>query len=594
MITKANNNENIETFLKIYSQSLLSTGLTRGLDESTYIPTRLDTALKEDVLVGKKKLVVLTGNAGDGKTAFIQLIEAEAKKNGVKFEVETENGCKFEYNSFKFETLYDGSQDFEGKTNDELLSAFFKQFEGNDENTDNIVKIIAINEGKLRDFLLGKKEYNWLGKQVHHYLEYDDYNLPKSLSFINLNNRAIVEIGNVNSIFDELLNIVLDKDEKNNFWTPCKSENCEYSNKCYIKYNIDTLKDSKKGDVVKHRLKEIILAIYLKKEKHITMRDIRSLISFILFNKYTCKQLQASIDNNENLLDRFYYNNAFNKEEQDRMVSILREVDVSDMPLPKLENHLYFLNPRTELTDELYEKGNLISNPDLNYLENYFLNKPEGTSDKEEWKKENTDLFLASIKRKIFFEGNDNYLLEQFVVNHYSFLPYKYFESYVNFLKTGQDDNNQLRDDIVLAISKSEKIYNDEVGRENVCISSNSVKKTSTKAFYGFKAADFEVVLPNVGNQTEYIEYFPDHIIFRHSDKSASLEINIDLFEILMRIKEGYVPTSIEIRTFFLNLEMFKRRILAKRSTKVFLTEDDTNLYSFEKSASGKLVLNKI
>lgn len=594
MITKANNNENIETFLKIYSQSLLSTGLTRGLDESTYIPTRLDTALKEDVLVGKKKLVVLTGNAGDGKTAFIQLIEAEAKKNGVKFEVETENGCKFEYNSFKFETLYDGSQDFEGKTNDELLSAFFKPFEGNDENTDNIVKIIAINEGKLRDFLLGKKEYNWLGKQVHHYLEYDDYNLPKSLSFINLNNRAIVEIGNVNSIFDELLNIVLDKDEKNNFWTPCKSENCEYSNKCYIKYNIDTLKDSKKGDVVKHRLKEIILAIYLKKEKHITMRDIRSLISFILFNKYTCKQLQASIDNNENLLDRFYYNNAFNKEEQDRMVSILREVDVSDMPLPKLENHLYFLNPRTELTDELYEKGNLISNPDLNYLENYFLNKPEGTSDKEEWKKENADLFLASIKRKIFFEGNDNYLLEQFVVNHYSFLPYKYFESYVNFLKTGQDDNNQLRDDIVLAISKSEKIYNDEVGRENVCISSNSVKKTSTKAFYGFKAADFEVVLPNVGNQTEYIEYFPDHIIFRHSDKSASLEINIDLFEILMRIKEGYVPTSIEIRTFFLNLEMFKRRILAKRSTKVFLTEDDTNLYSFEKSASGKLVLNKI
>lgn len=594
MITKANNNENIETFLKIYSQSLLSTGLTRGLDESTYIPTRLDTALKEDVLVGKKKLVVLTGNAGDGKTAFIQLIEAEAKKNGVKFEVETENGCKFEYNSFKFETLYDGSQDFEGKTNDELLSAFFKPFEGNDENTENIVKIIAINEGKLRDFLLGKKEYNWLGKQVHHYLEYEDYNLPKSLSFINLNNRAIVEIGNVNSIFDELLNIVLDKDEKNNFWTPCKSENCEYSNKCYIKYNIDTLKDSKKGDVVKHRLKEIILAIYLKKEKHITMRDIRSLISFILFNKYTCKQLQVSIDNNENLLDRFYYNNAFNKEEQDRMVSILREVDVSDMPLPKLENHLYFLNPRTELTDELYEKGNLISNPDLNYLENYFLNKPEGTSDKEEWKKENADLFLASIKRKIFFEGNDNYLLEQFAVNHYSFLPYKYFESYVNFLKTGQDDNNQLRDDIVLAISKSEKIYNDEVGRENVCISSNSVKKTSTKAFYGFKAADFEVVLPNVGNQTEYIEYFPDHIIFRHSDKSASLEINIDLFEILMRIKEGYVPTSIEIRTFFLNLEMFKRRILAKRSTKVFLTEDDTNLYSFEKSASGKLVLNKI
>ena len=108
-----NYNPNIDEFLKIYSQSLFSTGLTRGLDENTYIPTRLDTALKKDVLDGKKKLVVLTGNAGDGKTAFIQLIEANAKKDGAVFTSETDNGCKFEYRNFTFETLYDGSQDFE-------------------------------------------------------------------------------------------------------------------------------------------------------------------------------------------------------------------------------------------------------------------------------------------------------------------------------------------------------------------------------------------------------------------------------------------------------------------------------------------------
>lgn len=593
-MAKANNNPSVDTFLKIYSQSLLSTGLTRGLDKSTYVPTRLDTSLKDDVLNGKKKLVVLTGNAGDGKTAFIQLIETEARNKKGKFSSETDNGCKFKYNNFEFETLYDGSQDFEGKSNDQLLKEFFKPFEGTNETKANIVKIIAINEGKLRDFLLGKKEYNWLGKQVHHYLEYNNHKLPGSLAFINLNNRAVVEIESVNSIFDELLNIILDSTERQNTWSPCKSENCDYADRCYIKYNIDTLNDSKKGAVVKQRLKEIILAIYLKKEKHITMRDIRSLISFILFNKYTCSQIQKSIEASENLLDRFYYNNAFNQEELDRMVAILREVDVADMPLPKLENHLYFLNPKIELADGLLEKGDLASNPDLNYLEEYYLNKPEGTSDRDEGKKESADLFLSSIKRKIFFEGNDKYIQEQFAVNHYSFLPYKYFERFVAFLKSGVDEKFQLRDDLVLAISKSEKIYNDEVGRENVCISSNSLKKSSTKAFYGFKSADFEVVLPDVGNQTDYIEYFPDHIIFRHSDKTAALEINIDLFEILMRIKEGYVPTSIEIRTFFLNLEMFKRRILAKRSTKVFLTEDDTNLYSFEKSASGKLVLNTI
>ena len=589
-----NHNPNVDAFLKIYSQSLLSTGLTRGLDENTYIPTKLDTALKSDVLVGKKKLVVLTGNAGDGKTAFIQLIEEHAKKLGGSFSSQTDNGCVFTFDGFEFETLYDGSQDFEGKSNDILLADFFRKFEGDKEPEENIVKIIAINEGKLRDFILNKREYKWLGKHVHHYLEKESYQLPESLAFINLNNRAVVELDNEISILDALLRIILDSDNRRGTWEPCQEENCSFSKQCYIKYNIDSFRDQVKGEIVKDRLRKLILAVYLKKEKHITMRDIRSLISFILFNKFTCKQLQEDINNGKNLLDRFYYNNAFNKEELDRMVAILREVDVADMPLPKLENSLYFLDPKTELETRLFVNIDSNQTPDIDYLQEYYKNKPQGTSDLDIKKQKNAELFLQGLKRKLFFEGDDENMNEFFNVDHYSFLPYRHFKKFIDFLSSGQDPHNELRNDLILAISKSEKIYNDEVGRENVCIRSNSVKKSTTKAFYGFTAADFEVALPDVGNQTGYIEYFPDHIIFRHIDKSASLEINIDLFEILMRIKEGYVPTSVEIRTFFLNLEMFKRRILAKRSTTVFLTEDDSNLYEFKKSSSGKLILSKI
>ncbi|MCB9211245.1 MAG: hypothetical protein H6609_17900 [Ignavibacteriales bacterium] len=589
-----NYNPNLDAFLKIYSQSLLSTGLTRGLDEKSYIETKLDTSLQTDVLEGKKKLVVLTGNAGDGKTAFIQLIEKSASKRGATFGLKTENGCKFQYDNYEFETLYDGSQDYEGQSNDSLLKSFFKPFEGNKEPDENIVKIIAINEGKLRDFILGKKEYNWLGKHVFQYLQNEIYVLPDSLAFINLNNRAVVEFKNSNSIFDKLLDIILDKENKNQFWVNCNAENCEYSEKCYVKHNIDTFNDNELGVVAKQRLKEIVLVLYLKRVKHITMRDIRSLISYVLFNKYTCGEIQFDLDNEQNLLSRYYYNNGFNKNELDRMIKILGDVDVSDMPLPKIENQLYFLNPKSSSIISYFSKSSLSRNRDLEYLEKYFLDKPEGTNDEDITRKDNADKYLRAIKRKIFFEGNDDVLKEQFEINHYSFLPYKYFNLFINYLNSGNDQSNEIRNNLVLAISKSEKIYNEIVGRENICISSSSSKKTKTKAFYSFKAADFEVVLPEIGHQKKYIEYFPDHIIFRHVDKSALLEINIDLFEILMRIKEGYVPTSTEIQTFFLNLEMFKRRILAKRSTKVILTEDDANLYSFEKSEAGKLVLNKI
>lgn len=591
---QTNYNPHLEEFLKIYSQSLLSTGLTRGLDEKTYIKTRLDTALKSDILKGKKKLVVLTGNAGDGKTAFIQLIETAAREQGAIFSSQTDNGCRFKLNGFEFETLYDGSQDFEGTSNESLLQAFFKPFEGNKEPDAQIVKIIAINEGKLRDFILNKKAYTWLGKHVHHYLEFDNYNLPSILAFINLNNRAVVELNNPESIFDKLLDVFLDKTDNNKLWEPCSSDNCEYADKCYVKQNIDTLRDEKLGPIVQERLKELILVLYLKRVKHITMRDIRSLISFILFNKFTCQHIQKNINTGSNLLERFYYNNGFNEYEVDRMIKLLHEIDVAEMPLPKIENQIYFINPKSESIQNLLLKRTLPAKYDLEYIEGYFNDKPQGTSDNDEERKKNAEIFLKAIKRKLYFEGNDEILKEQFGIDHYSFLPYKYFKPFVEFLKTGADPDNKVRNDLVLAISKSEKIYNETVGRENVCIRSSSGKNSKTKAFYSFKAADFEVVLPDIGDQKKYLEYFPDHIIFRHIDKSASLEINIDLFEILMRIKEGYVPTSIEIQTFFLNLEMFKRRILAKRSTKVILTEDDTNLYSFEKSVAGKLVLTKI
>jgi hypothetical protein len=41
------------------------------------------------------------------------------------------------------------------------------------------------------------------------------------------------------------------------------------------------------------------------------------------------------------------------------MVNILQAVDVADMPLPKLENHLYFLNPKVELADGFASAGQI-------------------------------------------------------------------------------------------------------------------------------------------------------------------------------------------------------------------------------------------
>jgi hypothetical protein len=73
-----NYNPHLDEFLKFYSQSERSTGGTRGYDPKTYVETKLDEKLTPAIFNPKTKLVILSGNAGDGKTAYIQRVEEQA------------------------------------------------------------------------------------------------------------------------------------------------------------------------------------------------------------------------------------------------------------------------------------------------------------------------------------------------------------------------------------------------------------------------------------------------------------------------------------------------------------------------------------
>src|SRR4029079_6590496 len=77
-IGKPNYNPYVTRLLTLYSQAKRTNSGTRGLDEIarfTYVPTRLDTDLTPAIADGDFRLFVVTGNAGDGKTAFLQRVE---------------------------------------------------------------------------------------------------------------------------------------------------------------------------------------------------------------------------------------------------------------------------------------------------------------------------------------------------------------------------------------------------------------------------------------------------------------------------------------------------------------------------------------
>ncbi|MCA0453970.1 MAG: hypothetical protein LCI00_08350 [Chloroflexi bacterium] len=597
------NNQNpfVYEFLTIYSQSDRSTGGTRGYDQKTYVETKLDTYLAPIIGDPKTKLVVLTGNAGDGKTAFIQRLESIARSNGAEFKWETDNGCLFIANGVTYETLYDGSQDFEGTNNDAVLAAFFQQFEGDKPPTGNFTKIIAINEGKLRDFLLRKSQYKWIGKQTHHYLEYESFHPHQSLVFVNLNLRSVVDIkADTESLFDLLLGRFLDLNSDLGFWEHCLPENCAFADRCYIRYNVDSFRDPLCGSEIRQRLKHLFLAVHFRKIRHITMRDLRSILSFILFNKATCEQLQVHIHSESPFIEKFYYNAAFNGAERDRIAQLLGEMDVATVSNPKLDSFIHFHAPDSTEIQELLIKGNLDNQADLVHLQYLFHNRPEGTTDVDVRRHKNAELYHAAMRRKLFFEGDEEKMRAAGLPTWKEMLPYRQFSRFLSVIEQGSDPDNSLRDEITLAISKSERIYNEIVGTENLCLRSVGAKQNQTKAFYGFPASQFQVVVKDIGSQNTYLEHLPNCIYYRRTseqgeaDQSVELEIPLDLFEILFRIKDGYVPTASEIRTFFLNLEMFKRRVTSRRSDRVFLTDDDTNLFEIKSDSELRIVMTKL
>ena len=245
--TRPNVNPFVSHLLTMYSQSPRSNAGTRGLDaigRETYVRTQLDETLRAALLAGEFRIVAVTGNAGDGKTAFIQQIENVPE---VASTLERRpNGSTFSWAGRRFITNHDGSQDEDDIANDEVLRAFFAPFEGDDSQgwPQDDTRIIAINEGRLVDFLAEhERRYGRLRTIILAGLAGgapDD-----GVAAVNLNLRSVVmsptaSVG-ADSIFDRLLRrLTAEK-----YWKACAA--CDLRNRCYVHHNARTLIDPVAG-----------------------------------------------------------------------------------------------------------------------------------------------------------------------------------------------------------------------------------------------------------------------------------------------------------------------------------------------------------
>lgn len=589
---KPNFNPFVSHLLTMYSQSPRTNAGTRGLDtigRETYVRTLLDDRLRPAVLSGEFRLVVVTGNAGDGKTAFIQQIERATEVKATL--VPRSNGAEFTHAGRRFLTNYDGSQDEDDKSNDQVLREFFGAFEGNDPSgwPTNETRIIAINEGRLVDFLAEHQD------RFQHLRALVLAGLAGSppadgVVAVNLNLRSIVAepIGATppDSIFDRLVRrLANDK-----FWEPCAS--CDIRDRCYVYHNARTVMEGVAGSKVVERLRTLYAVTHLRGRLHVTMRDLRSALAFTLAGTRDCDEIHAlyaspGADARRQILDGFYFNAWLGGEaSSDRLLSLLREIDVGEATNPDIDRALDYLPPDAlEMARFSFaQRGDY----DTQLLERMFRELPrDASATTAPGRMLQHREYVAMLRRRQFFERRDE--------NWKEMLPYRTADQFWR-LVTGATEPGVYLDDLITAINRGEGLSDPKRLGNALALRVRAVERGTVRSYRLFPGENFQLLLPaTTGNG--FVEHIPQalHLVYSApTGQRAELLVDLDIYEMLARLNDGYRPSLEELQGYYLTVAVFKNVLASAPYQEVLLSRTGHDFYRIRREAEGTLTLEAV
>jgi hypothetical protein len=589
---RPNHNPFVTDLLTLYSQSRRSNTGTRGLDrigKATYVHTMLDTQLREETLWGKFSLVIISGNAGDGKTAFIQTLELRAERANAPIE-RGANGARFMFGGRRFYSNYDGSQDEGEKVNDEVLSEFLGPFAGTDDAAwpKDETRLIAINEGRLIDFLSEREaRFPRLLELVRDGLRGGDP--AAGVAVINLNLRAVVADvdGKNESIFDRLIRKMTNAE----FWRACG--NCDLRDRCYVQHNYRTLTDPVAGPKVIERLKTLYAITHLRGHLHITLRDLRSALAFTIAGTRDCDDIHALYamtdeEARRQILDGFYFNSWLGGSagSADRLLRLLSEIDVGHAPDPELDRRLDFLEPKAGEMSRFgfAERGGY----DDELLARLFRDLKRGYVKESEAARvmEAHQNYVAMMRRRQYFERRDEQWREM--------TPYRGVERFMD-LVLGSGDLAEERRRLLLAINLGEGVTRPELLDHALALRVREVKGGTIRSYRLFDGERF--ALERRAETRRFVEDLPQSLKLVYElggQGSAELNITLDIYEMLTRLNEGYRPSSEEKQGLYLRLAVFKNTLAAAPYQEVLLTETGHEFYRITRAESGVLTMAQV
>ncbi len=537
--------------LQSYPGSRWGNRETRGLDtefaSQTYVETLLEEMLLRDILERRVRLVVLCGNAGDGKTALLQHLAARLglgrhESSERILEGRIDDGLVVSMN-------LDGSASWQGRSADEILDVFLEPFQDGPPR-DDIVHLLAINDGRLLEWIEGVEDRQEIGETrltsaLYQLLQREAASQEAHIRFISLNQRSLVggiaaDDGQIDTVFlERLVDQLYGGEEARAIWSPCQS--CSAKDRCEVfraarLFGPDTLPDLEKHEVrhrARQRIFEALQAVHLRGETHITVRELRAALVYILFGIHFCDDYHATPETDA----LAYWDRAFRVDSPARQGEVLAELARFD---PAIEAH-----PQ---------------------IDRYLVSRPaaDGTKTAPHY----PQLLLESARRRAFFEwtqkdseqvAGDPEALELARGQHV-----RLFRN----LPLGDDPEARGRICQLLCagISRLEDLPPQALDRPGVVPLRITPRTPTETAFWVEKPLASFRLEADLPPAVEGLERLHRHAFlvyrYRNGADEERLRLGADLFHLLLELADGYQLGDVSTDDTFAHLSIFVQRLV--------------------------------
>jgi hypothetical protein len=445
-------------------------------------------------------------------------------------------------------TNLDGSASWKGKSADEILNEFLRPFLDGPPNED-VVHLLAINDGRLLEWIDGIEaacgRETPLTAALSDLLRQGAATKTSHIRFINLNQRSLV--GGITmsgrrqidtSFLDRLIDRLYGGEQAAAIWAPCLS--CSAKDRCEVfraarifgPNNMPDLADPTLRLRARQRLFEAVQAVHLRAETHITMRELRAAIIYILFGLHYCDDYHIETENRA----LPYWDRAFSADTTGRQGELLTELARFD---PSLEAH-----PQID--------RHLVSTP----VEASGIAAPHYPQ-----------LALESARRRAFFEWTPEQI-EQIAEGRdaLDLARGRHLRTFRNLPLLEKRELAQVCERLCKGISRLEDLPSEALDRTSVVPLRITPRTPTETAFWVEKplaAFGLELDLPP---DEEGIERLHRQAVliyrYRNNRGQEHLRLGAELFHLLLELADGYQLGDVSTDDTFAHLSIFIQRLV--------------------------------